>query len=149
VGPARGQQFPEGLQVGGTSYYTFARPGQNTIQVLLLGDVGQSGLYKIGENIDLARLLALSGGGAQGRGRTRLGRRGDTKVRLYRPENGKRTLILEAELDELVARTEYPDLKTGDVIRVEAQSPFPWFDVFQILTSVATFTLTVIRFIQE
>ena len=150
AGPVHGQQLPEGLQAGGTSYYTFARPGQNTIQVLLLGDVGQTGLYKIGENIDLARLLALSGGTGDVRGRRRLSfGRGDTKIRLYRPANGGRELIFEAELDQLVSKSEYPDLKSGDVIRVRNQSPFPWFDVFQILTSAATFTLTIIRFIRE
>ncbi|MFB6231465.1 MAG: hypothetical protein ABEL04_09935 [Salinibacter sp.] len=150
AGPARGQQLPEGLQGGGTSYYTFARPGQNTIQVLLLGDVGQTGLYKIGENIDLARLLALSGGtgDVRTRGRFSFGR-GDTKIRLYRPANGGRELIFKAELDQLVSKSDYPDLKSGDVIRVENQRPFPWFDVFQILTSAATFTLTIIRFIRE
>lgn len=146
--PARGQQVG-GLQTSGTSYRIFVRPGQNTVQVLLLGDVGQPGLYKVGEDTDLIQLLALSGGERSegGGGGRRLRREGDTTVRLYRPSNGERELIFEAEMDEFVARSAYPALKTGDVIQVETKRGFPWFDTVRFLTTTTTFVLTVIRFV--
>ena len=45
VGPAWAQDLPGGREAGGTAYYTFARPGQNTIEVLVPGG-GQSGIYE-------------------------------------------------------------------------------------------------------
>lgn len=137
--PVMGQQLPGGLEAGGTSYFTFSRPGQNTIEVIMLGDVGQSGLYRIGEDTDLSRLLALSGGPGGGN-------RGNTTVRLYRPTNGHRDLIFEAELDDFIAGSDaVPALETGDVIRVETSQGFDWRDTVRILTAVSSLTFTILR----
>lgn len=128
-----------GYEVGGTSYYTFARPGQNTIEVLMLGNVGRSGLYQVGENTDLARLLALSGGPSGGS-------QGNTTVYLYRPANGQRELIFEAELDEFISQSDaVPALQGGDVIRVETREGFNWRDTLRIITAVSSLTWTVLR----
>lgn len=139
--PAWGQGVGGGLETSGTSYYTFARPGQNTIEVLILGDVGRSGLYRIGEDTDLAQLMALSGG-------TGTGNQGNTTIRLYRPDNGQRDLIFEADLDEFIARSgAVPALEEGDVIRVRTREGFNWRDALRIVTAVSSLTWTVLRIV--
>lgn len=141
-GTAFGQDLggSEGLRSEGTSYHVFARPGQNTIQVFLLGDVGQSGVFMIGENIDLAQLVALAGGPV-GTGRSR------TTIRLYRPEDGKRTLLYEADAEEFIEQSSYPSLRTGDVIQVESieRRGFGWRDALTLITTAASLTLTYER----
>ena len=134
--PAWAQQFQGGREVAGTSFYTFARPGQNTIEVLVLGSQ-RAGIYQVAEDINLAKLLALSGGTA-GTGRT--------KVRLYRPQSGERKLLFESEMEDFVSRSQYPDLQANDIVQIEArEKQFTWRDVLQIFTSVSALAYAVDR----
>lgn len=141
TGPTWAQSPTEttgGREAGGTAYYTFARPGQNTIEVIVLGG-GQSGIYKVGENVNMGQLMALAGGGGSG-GRT------NVTVHHFRLENGRRNKILEEDLDDFAERSVYPSLQDGDVVRIEANESFGWRDGLQILTpllSLATTLLTV------
>ena len=137
VGPAWAQDLPGGREAGGTAYYTFARPGQNTIEVLVLGG-GQSGIYEIGENINLGQLMALAGGGGRG------GRRTKVKVHLFRLENGGRRKILEEEIGDLAERPQYPSLQEGDVIRIETRQKLNWRDGLRIATTALSLTLTIL-----
>ncbi|WP_103019814.1 hypothetical protein [Salinibacter altiplanensis] len=138
VGPVWAQQgAPGGREAGGTAYYTFARPGQNTIEVLVLGG-GRSGVYEIGENIDLGKLMALAGGGGGGGDAT-------VTVHLYRREGGERTRILEERLDAFAERPQYPPLQDGDVVRLETSEGWGWREVLQITTAVTSLTFTVLR----
>lgn len=137
-GPAWGQQQGTGggIQAGGTSYYTFARPGQNTIEVLVLG--GQSGIYEVGENINMGQLVALSGGGGGGGRRTRV------TVRHFRLEDGQRKKILDQDLDDFAERSQYPSLQDGDVIRIETSQKIGWRDGLRIATTALSLTLTLL-----
>lgn len=135
AGPVQAQN-PGGRQAGGTAYYTFARPGQNTIEVLVLG--GQSGIYQVGENINLGQLLALSGGGGQG------GRRSRVKIHLFRLQDGERRKILEEEIEAFASRSQYPSLQDGDVVRVETRERLNWRDVLQVTTSVVSLAVTLL-----
>jgi hypothetical protein len=137
VGPAWAQDLPGGREAGGTAYYTFARPGQNTIEVLVLGG-GQSGIYEIGENINLGQLMALAGGGGRG------GRRTKVKVHLFRLENGGRRKILEEEIGDLAERPQYPSLQEGDVVRIETRQKLNWRDGLRIATTALSLTLTIL-----
>jgi len=140
VGPAWAQTptgTPGGREGGGTAYYTFARPGQNTIEVLVLGG-GQSGIYRIGENIDLGQLMALAGGGGRG------GRRTKITVHHFRNEAGKRTKILKEDLDDFAERPQYPLLQDGDVVRIETSRKIGWRDGLRIATTALSLTLTVL-----
>jgi len=137
-GPAWAQD-PGGRQAGGTAYYTFARPGQNTIEVLVLGG-GQSGIYEIGENIDLGQLIALAGGGGGG------GRRSKIKVHFFRVEGGERRKVFEEEIGKFASRSQYPSLQDGDVVRIETNQRFDWRDGLRISTTLlglATTLLTI------
>jgi hypothetical protein len=122
-------------QTGGTAYYTFARPGQNTIEVLVLG--GQAGVYQVGENINLGQLLALSGSGGGDR-------RSRVKVLLFRRQQGTRTKILEEEIDDFASRAAYPALRDGDVVRIETRERLNWRDVLQVTTSVTSLAVTLL-----
>lgn len=136
AGPVQAQDLG-GRQAGGTAYFTFAQPGQNTIEVLVLGG-GQSGMYEIGENINLGQLMALAGGGGRG------GRRTKVKIHLYRLENGQRTKILGEGIKDLAARSQYPSLQDGDVVRIETRERFNWRDYLRISSSVLSLALTIL-----
>ncbi|WP_263808682.1 hypothetical protein [Salinibacter sp.] len=139
--PASAQQQggTGGMQAGGTAYYTFARPGQNTIEVLVLGG-GRSGIYEIGENINLGKLMALAGGGG-GSGNAKV------TVSLFRLDGGERTRVLRERLNALAERPQYPALQEGDLVRIEVRQrePFGWRDVLRITTAVTSLTFTVLR----
>lgn len=138
--PVCAQQEPaEALETSGTAFYRYAQTGQNTIQVAVLGG-GQSGIYEVGADIDLAKLLALSKG-LGGDGRSKI------TVQLYRPENGRRELMFEAKMEEFLARSEYPTLETGDIVRIETvqRQRFGWRDVLSIITTATTLVFTIDR----
>jgi hypothetical protein len=137
VGPVWAQDLPGGREAGGTGYYTFARPGQNTIEVLVLGG-GQSGIYEIGENINLGQLVALAGGGGRG------GRRTKVRIHLSRLENGRRSKILEEGIGDFTDRPQYPSLQEGDVVRIENREKLSWRDWLQVSTSVLSLTFTIL-----
>ena len=137
VGPVSAQDLTGGRQAGGTAYYTFARPGQNTIEVLVLG--GQSGIYEIGEDVNLGQLMALAGGGGRGGGR-----RSKVKVYLYRLQDGERSKILEEEIGDFAERPQYPSLQEGDVIRIETRERLNWRDGLQITSTVVSLTITLL-----
>ena len=141
AGPAWAQQQGTGgMQAGGTAYYTFARPGQNTIEVLVLGG-GRSGIYEIGENINLGKLMALAGGGGGGGGNAKV------TVSLFRLDGGERTRVLRERLNALAERPQYPALQEGDLVRIEVRrrEPFGWRDVLRISTAITSLTFTVLR----
>lgn len=141
AGPAWAQA-PTGAtgarEAGGTAYYTFARPGQNTIEVMVLGG-GRSGIYEVGEDIDLGKLMALAGGGGGGGGNTKV------TVHLFRAENGDRTRVLKEELGDFTERPTFPALEDGDVVRIETSQGWGWREVLQITTAVTSLTFTVLR----
>jgi protein involved in polysaccharide export with SLBB domain len=136
AGPALAQDLTGDRQAGGTAYYTFARPGQNTIEVLVLG--GQSGIYEIGEDVNLGQLMALSGGGGRG------GSRSKVKVYLYRLQDGERRKILEEEIGNFAERPQYPSLQEGDVVRIETRERLNWRDALRVTTTVLSLTLTIL-----
>lgn len=129
-----------GRETTGTAYYTFARPGQNTIEVLVVGG-DQSGIYRVGEDINLGQLLALAGGGGRGDRRTK------SRIHFYRLENGERIKILEEELGDLLNRSQYPSLENGDVLRVENRERIIWRDVLQISTTILSLGFTILNFL--
>ena len=135
AGPVWAQDIG-GRQAGGTAYFTFARPGQNTVEVLVLG--GQSGIYRIGENINLGQLVALAGGGGEG------GRRTKVRVHLFRIQNGERREVLKEGIDDFVERSSYPSLQEGDVVRIETRQKFTWREILQITTTGLSLALTIL-----
>lgn len=143
---AAGQNLTGGMQTDGTSYYVFARPGQNTIQVMVVGSGIQTGLYELGEGTDLEQLVVL-GGYSPGVRQARNDR--TVTVQLYRDNaSGQREKVYEASLDALVAAASpAPTLQMGDVAQIEVvdRERFSWRDGLRIVTASASLALLIER----
>lgn len=132
------QDLRGGREAEGTAYYTFARPGQNTIEVLVIGG-GQSGIYEVGADVNLGQLVALAGGGGRG------GRGTKVRIHLSRFENGKRSKVLEERIGDFVDRPRYPSLQDGDVLRIENRERFNFRDWLGISSSLVTLAITLLN----
>ena len=116
----------------GTSYHVFAKPGEATVQVLVLGSVGAAGVYEVGVGTELDQLLALTGGTPMARTETS---KTSVTVRLFREGGGRRDLVYEVSLERMLAEPDlYPPLQDGDVFTIETittvRTRFGWRDVF-------------------
>ncbi|WP_457653557.1 hypothetical protein [Rhodocaloribacter sp.] len=144
--PSQAQEFGRvnKIQADGTAYHVFAQAGEATIQVLVLGAVN-AGIYEVRVGTDLEQLIALTGTSMTP------GTAGESvkyTVRLFRDEDGRRTLLYEAPLEKmLMSAAAYPSLQEGDVVMVEGVSKarFGWRDALTILTSLTTVALLVER----
>ena len=136
-----GQNLTGGMQTDGTSYYVFARPGQNTVQVMVVGSGIQAGLYEVGEETNLEQLVVLGG---YSPGVRQASNDRTVTIQLYRDNpNGQREVIFDASLDALIA----PTVQMGDVVRVEVvdRERFSWRDGLRIVTAAASLTLVIER----
>ncbi len=145
---ARAQEFGRvgDFITSGTSYHVFAEPGEATVQVQVLGSVGAPGLYEVGVGTDLGRLLALTGG-LQFLSEDPNIRR-SVEVRVYRLQDGRRTVIYEAPYEEVLQEpARYPVLQDEDAIVVEATTSrrFTWQNALSIIGSLAGLLLVVDR----
>lgn len=125
----------------GTSYRIFARPGDATVQVVVVSDRG-SGVYEVPPETDLGKLVALTGGLGEGDARRARG----ATVRLLRAEGGVRRAVYEAPMQQLLLEPgRHPTLLEGDVLTVEPKrtSRFGWRDVLSIATAASTLTWTL------
>jgi hypothetical protein len=147
VAPALAQRNPTDVISQGTAYRVFAQPGESTIEVLVLGDAS-SGVYVIGEGVDLSKFLALVGGaGGQTRSTDVVV---TTTIRLLREEGGQRSVVYEAPLEELLRNpSAYPSLQEGDIFTIdtEARRRFNLRETLSIVSSLTSITLLVLRLV--
>lgn len=147
--PAAAQDEALATEVGSTNaaYYSFLRTGEVPIEVFVLGEVSDPGVYAVGLGTDLDHLLALAGGVAYGAQEERLVQ--DVTVRLYDNAGGNRVLSYEQSLDRLLAGTPpLPTLDNGDVVVVDVQAQQSWFtfsNTLSVLTALASLILVVER----
>jgi hypothetical protein len=147
IAPASAQRNPTDVISQGTSYYVFAQPGEATIEVLVLGDAA-SGVYVVGEGINLSKFLALIGGAGGERNSPDV--EVNKTIRLLREDGGQRVVVYEAPLEELLRDpAAYPSLRGGDVFTVETEvrRRFVLRDTLTIVSSLASLTLLTIRLI--
>ena len=145
--PAQAQEIGRvgDIETAGTSYHVFARPGEATVQILVLGDGG--GIYKIGAETKLDEFLALIGG-APGFGVRTSQSRTSVTIQLYRVEGGRRTLVYEAPMEQMFTEPgQYPRLQDGDVFVVETKerNRIGWRDVLSVVTGISAIVLLVAR----
>lgn len=129
----------------GTAYYTFARPGEATIRVLVVGAGG--GIYEVGQNIRMDEFLALLGG-APSFATQNPGRKTNVDIQLFRTEAGRRTLLYEEELERMILEpAAYPTLQNGDlfVINTVTRNRFGWRDGLTFVTGVSSLVLLLDR----
>jgi len=146
---ARGQAFGRVEETNSNvAYFYHARPGEATVQVSVWGTIPRPGIYEVPDTTDLDKLLTMAGGAPLE------ARREDREpptitVRVYRPEDGDRSEIFEAPLDEMLRGTaSYPSLRDDDIVVVETvrpKQPFGWRDVLSVASTLGTLTLLGLR----
>ena len=140
--------------VEGSSYHVFAKPGEATVQVQVLGNVRFPGIYEVGVGTDLGQLLALTGGPVQVFTEGRVVRRTEITLRLFHGEEGRRDLVYEASLETMLANPgSYPVLQDGDVFSIETltieRTRFGWRDGLSIVVTLATVGLLIDRIVEN
>ena len=129
----------------GMSYHVFAKPGEVTVRILVLGEAG--GIYDVGESTQVDEFLALIGG-APGFGVRSSQNRTKVTIQLYRDEGIRRRLVYEAPMEEMFQEPgQYPDLQDGDIFVVEVieKSRISWRDVLSVVTSISSLVLLIVR----
>ena len=151
--PLRAQTFGRlgDIESQGTAYHVYARPGDATVQVLVMG-LG-SGIYEVSSGTRLDELLALIGGatgstfGAQSSNMRRT-----TTLRLYRLNDEERTLLYESSVEEMLMHPgTYPELQDGDLFLVETmlRSRLEWRDALRLIMTTASLILIIDRLVQR
>jgi len=130
------------------AYFYHARPGEATVQISVWGTVPRPGIYEISDTTDLDKLLTMAGGlpiEPRQEGRDEV----EITVRLYRPADGGRELLLETEVDSMLqGSVTYPPLEDDDIIVVETtrpRDPFGFRDVLSVASTLGTLTLLGLR----
>ncbi len=144
--PASAQTQTPPVNSGGLVYRVFHLPGEATKEIVLMGDQ-QSGIYIIGESIDLDKFLALTGLSFFERETDRVEIERTVQV-LREQEGGGRVAIYEARTEEMLFELqEYPILQTGDIVAIqtEANRKFDYRQVLQTVSQLATFALLGLR----
>ncbi len=149
VMPAKAQEFKrlDTITATGTAFRVFAKEGEATVQVLVIGSVPSPGLYEVGIGIGLDQLVALTGGSPLASSTSNTT---EHTVRLFRRAGEQRDLIYEAPLDRMVAEPDlYPLLEDGDVLMIESftteRARLNWQDAVNLIASLATVILLVER----
>ena len=129
----------------GAAHTIFARQGEATIQVLVLGSVASPGVYEVGVSVEMDQLLALAGGTpltSGGVGRT------EVTIRLFREDASQRELVYEASLEEMLAEPGlYPPLNDGDVFTVESiVSGANRLNILDLVNVIASLTSIILLF---
>jgi len=137
------------IVASGTLYHVFARPGDATVQIMVIGAEEGSGIYEVTEGTDLTRLLVLASGLSLQPQDQRTRR--EVTIRLYREQGGRRAIIYEAPLVDMLGEpAQTPVLQDGDILQVEIieRRRFGWRDGLTVITAVATVTLAIDRVIR-
>jgi hypothetical protein len=148
--PTASAQFGAPTEVisQGTSYRIFTRPGEATIRVQVLGEVG-SGIYVIGSSTTLSELLALAGGPQLGEGNLNVRR--TVIVRVLREAGGSRQVIYETDVDTMLREPgTHPELQDNDLVTVQShlRQHYGFRETLQLVSSVGTLVLLALRLSQ-
>jgi hypothetical protein len=115
--PAQAQSSPP----SGDVEFAYARPGQPTITVNVLGQVAQPGRWRIEEDVDLVNFLTVLR--PVGVGLSAADTRQQQLVRVYRPAGDGRALVFESGIPELLSGSRRAvELVDGDTVVVETMS---------------------------
>ncbi len=100
-----------------TQVREYARPGRATIIVNVWGTVGQPGLWRVEQDIDLIEMLSVVS--VPGLGLDEPGTRQKNFVAIYRTVDGKRQEIYRENLENILEEgASYPQIQDNDVLAV-------------------------------
>jgi hypothetical protein len=101
--------------------YEYARPGQPTMTVLVLGQVAQPGRWRVERDVDFVDFLTAVRPLGAGMDLPETSQRMNIKV--YRPVGDSRALIFEGDLDSVLSGDRRAvELAEGDALMVETIS---------------------------
>lgn len=146
---AQYRSAPDEVIATGTSYRVFAQPGEPTVTVQVLGDIGGSGIYVVGDRTTLSELIALAGGAPVQDFRHDV--RGTYTIRVFRDGAGTRTNIYEARWDDFVrAPGAHPALRDGDVVTLDVtvRERFDVMRTVSVVSGLSALALLVLRLIE-
>lgn len=128
----------------GAAFYRYQDPGEFTMRVQAWGNVRYPGLYEIGRESRLSRLLSLAGGPTLSERRTHERRR--ILVRLVRPSQSDVPIFAQEMSGDVGWLTDDPVLQEGDVLTLSVitrEGP-TWRDYVTIGTSAASLALSAV-----
>ena len=103
----------------GAAFLAFVEPGAPTIDISVVNLGGTSALFRVGEEVTLTQVLALSGSVAGTEENERFIIRSTVNV-LRGDGQGGRTVIYSAAPDQLFREPgNHPQLQTGDVVEID------------------------------
>ena len=145
---AQGFAGIDDVDASGMSYHRFVRPGEATVELLMLGNAGATGVYVVGMDTDLPQLLALSGvtlGASSG------SERSEVTVRIYRQQGAQREMVFEASVaDVLTAPADVPTFRDGDIIYVETITrSVDWYRWIRTVSSAVSLAYIISRVISD
>ena len=135
---------PQTSPYNGAAFYRYQDSGEFTMRVQAWGSVRYPGLYEIGREARLSRLLSLSGGPMLTDRRTNERRR--IYVRLVRPAQGNVPIFEQEMTGDIEWLRDDPMLQDGDVLTlsvVTREGP-TWRDYVSIGTSAASLALSAV-----
>jgi len=98
----------------------YAQPGEPTMTVYMWGNVGATGIWRVGRDIDLVEFLSAVQ--VPGIGQERVDIRQRLTLRVFRGGSGDRREVYNKRLDNILGEgAAYPDLQDGDVLLIEVR----------------------------
>ena len=137
--------LPSDLETNVGTFYRFTRSGEASIAVNVVG-AALPGVYEVGVDVGMRRLLVLAGGDPSGAEELRV--RKDSTVRLVRSGTNGGTVVFESDTDAFFTdQVAIPELQDGDtiILHIVERGRFGWRDILSIVGSVATVALLVER----
>lgn len=127
------------------AYFYFVEKGSATIQVSAFGKLYFPGVYVLEEGVNLAFMLALTGGPTS----TNQPDVSETRtVRLFRNTGNGRSLAFEATFDDVMDQaSDSPVLTEGDIVVLDVQQKrkLNWRDLFTVIGPILSTLLLIER----
>ena len=145
-GPTLPQSHAQGITSDQPFVNTFARPGQPTIRVYILGSVGATGIWRIERQTDLVELLSAARVAGIGQDQPDYNQR--VNLRIYRTNADDRRKIYDEQLSDILAEgTTYPPFQEGDVLEVETERrrTIGLALISQVIGAASSVTLLILR----
>lgn len=132
----------EEITASGVAYSTFARPGDLTMRIMVVG-TGQSGMYEVTRGTSMQQLLVLANAGWGANEQREV----KTNVRLLRDVNGRRVEVYAAPLEEMLMTVNPAEIQDGDILSIESRPKrrVNWQTVVTTLSSIGTLALVIDR----
>lgn len=141
---------PQGIERGAGQINQFARPGQPTLIVNVWGGVGQPGIWRVEQNVDLIELLSVVQ--VPGLGIENPGIRQKTLITLYRVEQGRHREVYKENLAHILQDgSALPMVQDGDVLAVTQvrRRNFGLTFFSSIVGTASSLTLLILRLTQN